>query len=438
MRRAVTSRVAVAAMVALLASTATAFADTAKPDGDLLPGGQVELGEVSPGAVLPVSVGLTLTCSGSFHVDQNQTATLVPASYTFPAGGGLTADGATLGPPPVSWPADGDGCGAAPSVAPTPSAATITAPMTPGEYSYTILYSRTLAPTGGFDAKSFATLSGVTFLLTVVDNTPPVLTLPADSTVEGDTTGGAIAAYEVSATDAQDDPGPVPTCDPEPGQLLPLGENAIDCSVTDSGNLSSTGTFRITVVDTTPPAFSGSLPDLTEGTSDPSGMAVSWPARSALDVVDPTPSVGCLPASGSTFPIGQTVVTCTATDASGNAATTAFNVTVHHDTAVFGPPVGPTLDVRVTRGRTLPVKVELFRDDSEVESGAAELEVAQCDGAGPSGGPVALRWQADAGRWFALLDTSILPDGGCQRVTVELNGEYLGSFTLRLDRLAVR
>jgi hypothetical protein len=41
-----------------------------------------------------------------------------------------------------------------------------------------------------------------------------------------------------------------------------------------------------------------------------------------------TPSVVCVPASGSVFPKGVTTVSCTATDGAGNAATCGFNVTV--------------------------------------------------------------------------------------------------------------
>ncbi|HEX6885160.1 MAG TPA: HYR domain-containing protein [Planctomycetota bacterium] len=48
----------------------------------------------------------------------------------------------------------------------------------------------------------------------------------------------------------------------------------------------------------------------------------------ATDDRDPAPSVVCAPPSGSYFPRGTTVVTCTATDASGNEATCQFKVTV--------------------------------------------------------------------------------------------------------------
>jgi hypothetical protein len=48
----------------------------------------------------------------------------------------------------------------------------------------------------------------------------------------------------------------------------------------------------------------------------------------ASDEDDPTPSVLCSPPSGSLFPRGTTLVTCTATDASGNQSTCEFPVTV--------------------------------------------------------------------------------------------------------------
>ena len=43
---------------------------------------------------------------------------------------------------------------------------------------------------------------------------------------------------------------------------------------------------------------------------------------------DPHPRVRCLPKSGSTFPVGTTKVTCTATDKAGNRATDSFKIVV--------------------------------------------------------------------------------------------------------------
>jgi hypothetical protein len=48
----------------------------------------------------------------------------------------------------------------------------------------------------------------------------------------------------------------------------------------------------------------------------------------ASDAGDPAPLVVCIPPSGSFFPRGTTIVTCTATDASGNQSTCEFPVTV--------------------------------------------------------------------------------------------------------------
>jgi hypothetical protein len=59
----------------------------------------------------------------------------------------------------------------------------------------------------------------------------------------------------------------------------------------------------------------------------PSGTIVTF-SVAATDDRDPTPLVECVPPSGSVFPYGTTLVTCTAIDRSGNPATCQFPVTV--------------------------------------------------------------------------------------------------------------
>jgi hypothetical protein len=70
-----------------------------------------------------------------------------------------------------------------------------------------------------------------------------------------------------------------------------------------------------------------SAPPAAEATS-PQGAEVTYAAATATDLVDGSVDVSCTPASGSTFPLGTTEVTCTATDAAGNEATGSFNVIV--------------------------------------------------------------------------------------------------------------
>jgi hypothetical protein len=93
-----------------------------------------------------------------------------------------------------------------------------------------------------------------------------------------------------------------------------------------------------------------------------------------LDAGDPSPVVECSPASGSVFPIGETVVTCAAVDAFGNESTPVmFRVIVQE-----GPtPVKPTL---AAHGPRLTKSVSASFDFS-VEKGAT----VRCKLAGPGG-----------------------------------------------------
>lgn len=85
-------------------------------------------------------------------------------------------------------------------------------------------------------------------------------------------------------------------------------------------------TFRLPSGDATPPVLTVPA-NLTVNATSPSGAVVSY-VVTATDAVDPSPTVSCAPASGSSFSIGTTVVTCTATDASGNSSQASFSVTV--------------------------------------------------------------------------------------------------------------
>jgi chitodextrinase len=67
---------------------------------------------------------------------------------------------------------------------------------------------------------------------------------------------------------------------------------------------------------------------------------------SANDIVDGSVAVSCGPASGSSFSLGPTTVTCTASDAHGNKATTTLTVTVVDTTgpAFSNVPSGLTVE----------------------------------------------------------------------------------------------
>jgi hypothetical protein len=153
----------------------------------------------------------------------------------------------------------------------------------------------------------------------------PIVTLPPGQTVEATGPDGAAVTYTVSASDAQD--GTLtPSCSPASGSVFPLGTTTVNCSVTDSGGLTATGSFTVTVQDTTPPSLN--LPgDITVEAGKPA-TATYTPAPTATDLVDGSVLVSCIPASDSTFALGTTPVNCTATDAHHNTATGSFTVTV--------------------------------------------------------------------------------------------------------------
>jgi hypothetical protein len=105
----------------------------------------------------------------------------------------------------------------------------------------------------------------------------------------------------------------------------PMGKTTITWTATDASGNMNTATQTITVLDNTPPTLSVPV-NLTVNATMPSGAVVVYLPLASDNVA--VSSVSCSPASGSVFPIGQTLTTCTATDEAGNTKSTTFVVTV--------------------------------------------------------------------------------------------------------------
>lgn len=167
--------------------------------------------------------------------------------------------------------------------------------------------------------------------------TGPVLQLPGTITAEAADASGAVVFYRVTSDgvvigDDEDGRGATAVCSPGSSSTFPVGGTLVTCTAQNDGGETSTGTFLVNVVDTTAPSLS--LPQVVLVTTTGSSEVVTWNA-SASDRVDGNVAVDCTPPSGSTFAVGVTIVSCSATDAHGNTNSDTFDVSVAGST----PPV---------------------------------------------------------------------------------------------------
>ena len=207
---------------------------------------------------------------GSFEVYVADTAAPelhVPASITTEATG---ADGAVVKYSVIAKDADG----------------LITPVCTPS--------SGSIFPLGDTKAVCTATdLAGnsisLSFPVTVVDTTPPVLTLPADFTLPAADSTGATVAYSASAVDLVDGARVKFACSPPSGDLFPNGKTVVSCFAADSRGNTSKGGFSVTIIPNTPPTANAGLGQTVHagnpvtldgsGSSDPDGnvpLTYSW------------------------------------------------------------------------------------------------------------------------------------------------------------------
>ena len=211
------------------------------------------------------------------------------------------------------------------------------------------------------------------FPVAVVDTKPPTLDVSTIQLTLTFTTGGAIVSYTSSGAAASDavDPTPTVVCVPPAGTVFPLGPAQITCTATDDAGNSTVATRSFTVTDTVAPVLSVS-PVIAEATS-PAGAVVILPV-SAIDNVDATPTITCTPASGTTFPIGVTPVSCVAVDDSGNASAAAtFTVTVR-DTQAPGSIVATVTPATIWPPSGALIPVTVAGQASDAGSGIAAIE----------------------------------------------------------------
>jgi M6 family metalloprotease-like protein len=176
----------------------------------------------------------------------------------------------------------------------------------------------------------------ISFTIQVRDTTAPNLTVPANMIGEATGAAGRIVTFSATATDLVD-ATPTVACVAPSGSTFPLGTTTVNCTATDDAGNVANGSFTITVVDTNAPTLN--LPaNFAVAQSIPAGAFVSFSATATDTVAPLNPTVTCIPASGSVFPVGTTTVNCSATDTAANTANGSFQLTVNAGTQLLKNP----------------------------------------------------------------------------------------------------
>jgi hypothetical protein len=122
--------------------------------------------------------------------------------------------------------------------------------------------------------------------------------------------------------------GATVACSPAPGSTFSIGVTSVTCTATDAAGNSSQCAFSVTVTDATGPALACPANVVVPAAAGACAASVGYTLPSASDACSGLAGVSCSPASGSTFPVGVTTVTCTALDTANNASVCSFTVTV--------------------------------------------------------------------------------------------------------------
>jgi hypothetical protein len=219
------------------------------------------------------------------------------------------------------------------------------------------------------------TSDSASFDVDVRDTTAPTLTVPAPIVVEATTLEGAPADFTPTATDAVDSSVAI-SCTPASGSIFPLGATVVTCDATDDYENTSSGSFTVTVQDTSSPVWQQAPPPIAEEAGAPDGNVVTYDVSGYVtDIFSVT--VNCEPASGSLFPIATTAVTCTATDANGNQGTTGFSVTIADTTR---PELSLPDDIQVDSFDGSGAVVDYIVSASDVASASVDVSCTPASG----------------------------------------------------------
>ncbi|GJQ28061.1 MAG: hypothetical protein HBSAPP02_30930 [Phycisphaerae bacterium] len=250
--------------------------------------------------------------------------------------------------------------------------------------------------------------STCTQTITVQDTTPPVVTPPADQTVECDGAGNlaAFEAWQTGATASDVCSGALPTAYVEDSNVPGCGGTRVVTAhwtaTDDCGNIGSSASRTFTIADTTPPTVV--CPDDIVVNADPGGCFAS------VAIVEATGSDLCsgpitingarddLAALTDPYPQGVTTITWTATDECGLSGTCEQTVTVN---AVNSFEIPVLLD-GVSLGSPVQRCIQfVLKDASSCNAVSIDVQVS-FDGAAPAYGLATFTASCSSTGWLEI------------------------------------
>ncbi len=208
--------------------------------------------------------------------------------------------------------------------------------------------------------------STATQTVTIKDTTAPKFDPFNNISAEATSSTGAVVTFAPTATDVTGTPDV--TCNPVSGSTFALGTTIVTCTAEDSSQNKSTMTFTVNIQDTTPPSISP-VADIDWQATSASGATVTFTDPTATDLVDGNRVVTCNLPSGSTFPLGKTVVNCSAVDSHGNSLGVAFWVNVVDTISPTYSWVYPAINSAYKDGQSIYVEADITESGSGITDG---------------------------------------------------------------------
>ena len=173
----------------------------------------------------------------------------------------------------------------------------------------------TATDTSGNSASATQTIS-------VIDTTSPILVIPSDMEIELSNSVGM--KVDLGIASSNDTVNFQPEIANDAPEVFPLGETIVTWTATDTSGNSASATQTISVIDTTSPIITVPADIQVEAISIDANT-VEFGSADASDLVEISSISNDAP---EVFPLGETIVTWTATDTSGNSASVTQTISV--------------------------------------------------------------------------------------------------------------